>query len=120
MQTRKLGREGLEVSALGLGCMGLSFGYGPATDKRQAIDLIRAAVDEGVTFFDTTEIYGPFTNSRPRMAWLSADWETPSCAAALVKLRSLATIRKAIRSLKFSFNIPAPESKVGALPRVDL
>ncbi|MGQ6235247.1 aldo/keto reductase [Serratia sp. IR-2025] len=62
MQTRKLGREGLEVSALGLGCMGLSFGYGPATDKRQAIELIRAAVDEGVTFFDTAEIYGPFTN----------------------------------------------------------
>ncbi len=51
MQTHKLGREGLEVSALGLGCMGLSFGYGPTTDKRQAIDLIRAAVDEGVTLF---------------------------------------------------------------------
>lgn len=62
MQTRKLGNGGLEVSALGLGCMGLSFGYGPATDKQQAIALIRSAVEQGVTFFDTAEIYGPFTN----------------------------------------------------------
>jgi aryl-alcohol dehydrogenase-like predicted oxidoreductase len=62
MQTRKLGKSGLEVSALGLGCMGLSFGYGPAVEKQQGIDLIRAAVDEGVTFFDTAEIYGPFAN----------------------------------------------------------
>ena len=62
MQKRKLGNRGLEVSALGLGCMGLSFGYGPATDKPQAISLIRAAVDQGVTFFDTAEVYGPFTN----------------------------------------------------------
>ena len=60
MQTRKLGE--LEVSALGLGCMGLSFGYGPATDRKEAIALIRAAVARGVTFFDTAEIYGPFTN----------------------------------------------------------
>jgi aryl-alcohol dehydrogenase-like predicted oxidoreductase len=59
---RKLGNSGLEVSALGLGCMGLSFGYGPATDKREAIQLIRAAFDAGVTFFDTAECYGPFTN----------------------------------------------------------
>src|SRR5918997_771517 len=62
MQKRKLGNSGLEVSALGLGCMGLSFGYGPATDKQQAITLIRAAVERGVTFFDTAQIYGPFTN----------------------------------------------------------
>ena len=61
MQTRKLG-DGLEVSALGLGCMGLSFAYGPATEKSQAIALIRAAVERGVTFFDTAEVYGPFTN----------------------------------------------------------
>jgi aryl-alcohol dehydrogenase-like predicted oxidoreductase len=60
MQTRKLGQ--LEVSALGLGCMGLSFGYGPATDRKEAIALLRAAVARGVTFFDTAEIYGPFTN----------------------------------------------------------
>ncbi len=60
MQTRKLGQ--LEVSALGLGCMGLSFGYGPALDRREGIKVIRAAVERGVTFFDTAEIYGPFTN----------------------------------------------------------
>jgi aryl-alcohol dehydrogenase-like predicted oxidoreductase len=60
MQARKLGQ--LEVSALGLGCMGLSFGYGPATDRKEAIALLRAAVERGITFFDTAEIYGPFTN----------------------------------------------------------
>ena len=62
MQKRKLGGAGLEVSAIGLGCMGLSYGYGPATDKPAAIALIRAAVERGVTFFDTAEAYGPFTN----------------------------------------------------------
>src|SRR5438876_8366587 len=62
MKTRKLGKNNLEVSAIGLGCMGLSFGYGPAVDKQQGISLIRAAVERGVTFFDTAEVYGPFTN----------------------------------------------------------
>lgn len=62
MQQRQLGSNGLQVSALGLGCMGLSYGYGPATDKAQAISLIRNAVENGVTLFDTAEIYGPFTN----------------------------------------------------------
>lgn len=62
MQKRKLGRSNLEVSALGLGCMGLSYAYGPAVDKHAGISLIRAAVERGVTFFDTAEIYGPFTN----------------------------------------------------------
>lgn len=62
MQTRKLGKSGLEVSALGLGCMGLSYGYGPATEKSQAIELIRTAFERGVTFFDTAEAYGPFVN----------------------------------------------------------
>ncbi|MDH5827540.1 aldo/keto reductase [Sphingobacterium faecium] len=62
MEKRQLGLSGLEVSALGLGCMGLSFGYGPATDKQQAIHLIQKAYDEGITFFDTAECYGPFTN----------------------------------------------------------
>ena len=62
MQKRYLGKSGLEVSALGLGCMGLSHGYGPATDTRQAIELIRAAVERGVTFFDTAEVYGPYLN----------------------------------------------------------
>jgi aryl-alcohol dehydrogenase-like predicted oxidoreductase len=62
MKTRKLGKSGLEVSAIGLGCMGLSFGYGPAVDKQQGISLIRTAVERGVTLFDTAEVYGPFTN----------------------------------------------------------
>ena len=62
MQKRKLGKSGLEVSALGLGCMGMSFGYGPPADKQEMISLIRAAVERGVTFFDTAEVYGPFTN----------------------------------------------------------
>ena len=62
MKKRTLGRSGLEVSALGLGCMGLSSGYGPATDRRGAVALIRAAVERGVTFFDTAQIYGPFAN----------------------------------------------------------
>ncbi len=62
MKKRQLGNSGLEVSALGLGCMGLSFGYGPATDKNDAIKLLHAAVERGVTFFDTAEAYGPFDN----------------------------------------------------------
>src|SRR5262249_42302701 len=62
MQKRKLGKSRLEVSAIGLGYMGLSFGYGPAVEKQQGISLIRAAVEQGVTFFDTAEAYGPFTN----------------------------------------------------------
>ena len=64
MQKRKLGSSGLEVSAIGLGCMGLSFGFGPATDTKDAIRLIRTAVERGVTFFDTAEIYGPFAPIR--------------------------------------------------------
>jgi aryl-alcohol dehydrogenase-like predicted oxidoreductase len=62
MQKRKLGKSNLEVSAIGLGCMGLSYGYGPAADKQDAISLIRAAVERGVTLFDTAQMYGPFTN----------------------------------------------------------
>jgi aryl-alcohol dehydrogenase-like predicted oxidoreductase len=62
MQKRKLGKSNLEVSAIGLGCMGMSFGFGPAMDKKEGIALIRAAVERGVTFFDTAEVYGPFTN----------------------------------------------------------
>jgi aryl-alcohol dehydrogenase-like predicted oxidoreductase len=62
MQKRKLGKSNLEVSALGLGCMGMSYGYGPAADKQEMISLIRSAVERGVTFFDTAEAYGPFTN----------------------------------------------------------
>jgi aryl-alcohol dehydrogenase-like predicted oxidoreductase len=62
MQKRKLGKSGLEVSALGLGCMGMSFGYGPAKDKREMVPVIRAAVERGITFFDTAGVYGPFIN----------------------------------------------------------
>ena len=62
MQKRELGKSNLEVSALGLGCMGMSFGYGPAGDKKEMISVIRSAVERGVTFFDTAEVYGPFTN----------------------------------------------------------
>src|SRR5882757_7559746 len=62
MQMRTLGKSHLKVSALGLGCMGMSFGYGPAGDKPEMVALIRSAVDRGVTFFDTAEVYGPFTN----------------------------------------------------------
>src|SRR5579862_5457324 len=62
MQKRKLGRSGLEVSAIGLGCMGLNYHRGPAPDRKEMIALVRAAVERGVTFFDTAEVYGPFTN----------------------------------------------------------
>jgi aryl-alcohol dehydrogenase-like predicted oxidoreductase len=62
MQKRKLGKSNLEVSALGLGCMGMSFGFGPPVDKKEGIALIRAAVERGITFFDTAEVYGPYTN----------------------------------------------------------
>jgi aryl-alcohol dehydrogenase-like predicted oxidoreductase len=64
MKRRKLGKSGLEVSAIGLGCMGMSFGYGPPKDKQEMISLLRAAVERGVTFFDTAEVYGPFTNEQ--------------------------------------------------------
>jgi aryl-alcohol dehydrogenase-like predicted oxidoreductase len=62
MQKRKLGKSNLEVSAIGLGCMGMSFGFGPAADKKEMISLIRTAVERGITFFDTAEVYGPFAN----------------------------------------------------------
>ncbi len=62
MQKRKLGKSGLEVSAIGLGCMGMSFSYGPPKDKKEMTELLHAAVDRGITFFDTAEVYGPFTN----------------------------------------------------------
>src|SRR5450755_5079585 len=62
MEKRKLGKSNLEVSALGLGCMGMSFSYGPPKDKQEMISLLRTAVERGVTFFDTAEVYGPFLN----------------------------------------------------------
>jgi hypothetical protein len=80
MQNRQLGNSGLEVSALGLGCMGLSHAMGPATDKQEALALIRSAVDRGVTFFDTAQVYGPFTNEELSLPpgrdlrGVAADW----------------------------------------------
>ena len=62
MEARMLGSDNLEVSAIGLGCMSMSFGYGPPADKQQMISMVRAAVERGVTFFDTAQVYGPFTN----------------------------------------------------------
>src|SRR4051794_11319369 len=62
MHTRELGRSGLQVSAIGLGCMGISFSYGTSLSKEDGVELIRTAVERGVTFFDTAEVYGPFTN----------------------------------------------------------
>ncbi len=87
MQKRTLGKSKLEVSAIGLGCMGLSFGYGPAVDKPQGISLIRAAVERGVTFFDTAEVYGPYANEE-------------MVGEALAPLRDQVVI-----ATKFGFNI---------------
>ncbi|WP_324722556.1 aldo/keto reductase [Lelliottia sp. JS-SCA-14] len=98
MQQRQLGQNGLTVSALGLGCMGLSFGYGPATDKTQAINLIRAAVDRGVTFFDTAEIYGPYTNEEV-------------VGEALAPLRD-----KVVIATKFGFDCAQPGQVLNSRP----
>jgi aryl-alcohol dehydrogenase-like predicted oxidoreductase len=89
MKKRKLGNSGLEVSAIGLGCMGMSFGFGPAKDKQEMISLIRSAVERGVTFFDTAEVYGPFTNEE-------------LVGEALAPLREQVVI-----ATKFGFNIDA-------------
>jgi aryl-alcohol dehydrogenase-like predicted oxidoreductase len=74
MQKRKLGKSNLEVSALGLGCMGMSFSYGPPKDKQEMTSLLRAAVERGITFFDTAEVYGPFTTKN--------SWAKPSLPSA--------------------------------------
>ncbi len=89
MEKRILGKSGLEVSAIGLGCMGLSFGYGPAVEREEGIKLIRAAVEKGVTFFDTAEVYGPFANEK-------------LVGEALAPLRDQVVI-----ATKFGFNIDA-------------
>ncbi len=94
MQKRKLGNSTLEVSALGLGCMGMSFGYGPAGDKQAMIALIRSAVEKGVTFFDTAEVYGPYTNE-------------DLVGEALAPLRNQVVI-----ATKFGFNLH-PDGKPG-------
>jgi aryl-alcohol dehydrogenase-like predicted oxidoreductase len=89
MKKRKLGNSGLEVSAIGLGCMGMSFGLGPAKDKQEMISLLHSAVEKGVTFFDTAEVYGPFTNEE-------------LVGEALAPLREQVVI-----ATKFGFNIDA-------------
>lgn len=98
MQQRQLGKDGLTVSALGLGCMGLSYGYGPATDKQQAIALIREAVERGVTFFDTAEIYGPYINEEV-------------VGEALAPFRNRVVI-----ATKFGFNCERPGQMLNSRP----
>src|SRR6266550_501921 len=95
MKKRELGRSGLEVSAIGLGCMGMSFGYGPPKDKQEMIALIRKAVELGVTFFDTAEIYGPFTNEE-------------LVGEALAPMRERVVI-----ATKFGFKISAKGEQIG-------
>src|SRR5256885_12784980 len=98
METRTLGRGGLEVSTLGLGCMGMSWSYGPPKDRREMTALLHAAVDRGVTFFDTAEVYGPFTN------------ET-LLGEALAPVR-----RKLVIATKFGFDFSGSDHKPGGAP----
>src|ERR1700741_2411768 len=96
MQKRKLGNSNLEVSAVGLGCMGMSFSYGPPKDKQEMTALLRAAVDRGITFFDTAEVYGPYINEE------------------LVG-GALATFRKqVVIATKFGFDLSGPDNRPGA------
>jgi aryl-alcohol dehydrogenase-like predicted oxidoreductase len=96
MQKRKLGKSNLEVSVLGLGCMGMSFSYGPPKDKKEMTDLLHAAVDRGITFFDTAEVYGPFTNEE-------------LVGEALAPLRS-----KVVIATKFGFDLSGSDHRPGA------
>jgi hypothetical protein len=96
MQKRRLGKSDLEVSALGLGCMGMSFSYGPPKDKKEMISLIHAAVDRGVTFFDTAEVYGPFTNEE-------------LVGEALAPFRG-----KVVIATKFGFDLSGSDNRPGA------
>src|SRR3989449_4270023 len=96
MQKRKLGNSGLEVSALGLGCMGMSFSYGPPKDKQEMTSLLRAAVERGITFFDTAEVYGPFLNEE-------------------LLGEALAPVRKqVVISTKFGFDLSGSDNRPGA------
>jgi len=97
MKKRKLGKSNLEISALGLGCMGMSFGYGPAGDKQEMISVIRAAVERGITFFDTAEVYGPYTNEE-------------LVGEALAPFRTQVVI-----ATKFGFNIDSSTGKQAGL-----
>src|SRR5207253_7817516 len=96
MKKRKLGKSGLEVSAIGLGCMGMSFSYGPPKDKQEMTALLRAAVERGVTFFDTAEVYGPFTNEE-------------LVGEALAPFR-----KQVVIATKFGFDLSGPDNRPGA------
>jgi aryl-alcohol dehydrogenase-like predicted oxidoreductase len=96
IQKRKLGNSNLEVSAIGLGCMGMSFSYGPPKDKKEMIDLLHAAVERGITFFDTAEVYGPFTNEE-------------LVGEALAPYRG-----KVVIATKFGFDLSGPDNRPGA------
>src|SRR5437870_4811530 len=96
MQKRKLGKSNLKVSAIGLGCMGMSFSYGPPKDKQEMTALLRAAVERGVTFFDTAEVYGPFTNEE-------------LVGEALAPFRGRVVI-----ATKFGFDLSGPDTRPGA------
>ena len=98
MQKRKLGKSNLEVSALGLGCMGMSFSYGPPKDKKEMTNLLHAAVDRGITFFDTAEVYGPFTNEE-------------LVGEALAPFRG-----KVVIATKFGFDFSGGDNRPGAAP----
>src|SRR5258708_12222588 len=94
MQKRKLGKSGLEVSALGLGCMGMSFGYGPAKDKQEMISLLRAAVERGITFFDTAEAYARSRTKnsqapQSRIAWRKTSGQSQSNPHPAISLTSI-------------------------------
>src|SRR5258708_14580483 len=96
MKKRKLGKSNLEVSAIGLGCMGMSYGYGPAHDKQEMIALLRKAVELGVTFFDTAEVYGPFTNEE-------------LLGEALAPFR-----KQVVIATKFGFDLSVSDTRPGA------
>src|ERR1700759_3235691 len=96
MQKRKLGKSNLEVSALGLGCMGMSFSYGPPKDKQEMVALIHSAVERGITFFDTAEVYGPFLNEE-------------LVGEALAPYRG-----KVVIATKFGFDVTGGDSRPGA------
>jgi len=96
MQKRKLGKGNLEVSAIGLGCMGMSFSYGPPKDKQEMISLLHAAVERGITFFDTAEVYGPYSNEE-------------LLGEALAPYRG-----KVVIATKFGFDLSGSDNRPGA------
>jgi aryl-alcohol dehydrogenase-like predicted oxidoreductase len=96
MKKRKLGKSGMEASAIGLGCMGMSFSYGPPKDKQEMIALLHAAVERGITFFDTAEVYGPYTNEE-------------LVGEALAPFR-----KQVVIATKFGFDLSGPDTRPGA------